>query len=93
VLYGQEEPKQKYEVIEPISFSDEIPLTLAQTQNDKLLNRGIHQNKKKEILEKMVAKAEELGASALIDVKYQVYTTKDANGYTFSGTAIRYVLK
>ena len=93
VFYGQEEPKQKYEVIEPISFSDEIPLTLAQTQNDKLLNRGIHQNKKKEILDKMVAKAEELGASALIDVKYQVYTTKDANGYTFSGTAIRYVLK
>ena len=51
------------------------------------------QNKKKEILDKMVAKAEELGASALMDIKYQVYTTKDANGYTFSGTAIRYVLK
>lgn len=93
VFYGSEQPRQSFAVIEAISFSDEIPLSLEQTQNGKMLNRGIHQNKKKEILDKMVAKAEELGASALMDIKYQVYTTKDANGYTFSGTAIRYVLK
>lgn len=93
VFYFNEQPKQSYEVIESIHFSDEIPLSADQTQNGKMLNRGIHQNKKKEILDKMVAKAEELGASAIMDVKYQIYTTKDANGYTFSGTAIRYVLK
>ena len=93
VFYFNEQPKQSYAVIESISFSDEIPLSANQTQNGKMLNRGIHQNKKKEILDKMVEKAEELGASAIMDVKYQVYTTKDANGYTFSGTAIRYVLK
>jgi hypothetical protein len=93
IFYFNEQPKQSYAVIEPISFSDEVPLSVEQTQNGKMLNRGIHQNKKKEILDKMVAKAEELGASALMDIKYQVYTTKDANGYTFSGTAIRYVLK
>ncbi len=93
VFYFNEQPRQSYAVIENISFSDEIPLSADQTQNGKMLNRGIHQNKKKEILDKMVAKAEELGASAIMDVKYQVYTTKDANGYTFSGTAIRYVLK
>ncbi|MEK6547433.1 MAG: hypothetical protein AABZ56_03870 [Bacteroidota bacterium] len=93
IFYFNEQPKQSFAVIEPISFSDEVPLSDDQTQNGKMLNRGIHQNKKKEILDKMVAKAEELGASALMDIKYQVYTTKDANGYTFSGTAIRYVLK
>jgi hypothetical protein len=93
VFYFNEQPKQSYAVIESISFSDEIPLSANQTQNGNMLNRGIHQNKKKEILDKMVEKAEELGASAIMDVKYQVYTTKDANGYTFSGTAIRYVLK
>jgi hypothetical protein len=93
VLYGNEQPKQSFEVIESISFSDEIPLSVDQTQNGLMLNRGNHQNKKKEILDKMVAKAEELGASALMDVKYKVYSTKDANGYIFSGTAIRYVLK
>ncbi len=93
VFYFNEQPKQSYAVIESISFSDEIPLSANQTQNGNMLNRGIHQNKKKEILDKMVEKAEELGASAIMDVKYQVYTTKDANGYTFSCTAIRYVLK
>ncbi|MFM1835616.1 MAG: hypothetical protein RJA04_303 [Bacteroidota bacterium] len=93
VFYFNEQPKQSYAVIESISFSDEIPLSANQTQNGNMLNRGIHQNKKKEILDKMVEKAEELGASAIMDVKYQVYTTKDTNGYTFSGTAIRYVLK
>ncbi len=93
VFYFNEQPKQSFAVIENITFSDEVPLSADQTQNGKMLHRGIHQNKKKEILDKMVAKAEELGASALMDVKYQVYTTKDANGYTFSGTAIRYVLK
>lgn len=92
IFYFNELPKQKYAVIEPISFSDEVALSGDQTQNGNMLNRGIHQNKKKEILDKMVAKAEELGATALMDIKYQVYATKDANGYTFSGTAIRYVL-
>jgi hypothetical protein len=93
VFYFNESPKQNFEVIEKINYSDEEPLLTNQTQDGKMLNRGIHQNKKKEILDKMVAKAEELGASAIMDVKYQVYTTKDANGYNFSGTAIRYVLK
>jgi uncharacterized protein YbjQ (UPF0145 family) len=93
VVYFNETPKQAYENIESISFSDEVPLNLDQTQNGKMLYRGMHQNKKKEILDKMVAKAEELGASALIDVKYSVYSTKDANGYQFTGKAVRYVVK
>jgi uncharacterized protein YbjQ (UPF0145 family) len=93
VVYFNETPKQAYETIESISFSDEVPLNLEQTQNDKMLYRGMHQNKKKEILDKMVAKAEDLGASALIDVKYSVYSTKDANGYLFTGKAVRYVVK
>jgi uncharacterized protein YbjQ (UPF0145 family) len=93
VVYFNETPKQSYELIESISISDEVPLTVNQTQNDKMLYRGVHQNKKKEILEKMVSKAEELGASALIDVKYSVYSTKDANGYQFTGKAVRYVVK
>ena len=93
MVYFNETPKQSYELIESISISDEVPLTFNQTQNDKMLYRGVHQNKKKEILEKMVSKAEELGASALIDVKYSVYSTKDANGYQFTGKAVRYVVK
>ena len=47
IFYSNEQPKQSYAVIEAISFSDEIPLSVDQTQNGKMLNRGNHQNKKK----------------------------------------------
>jgi uncharacterized protein YbjQ (UPF0145 family) len=58
-----------------------------------MLYRGNHQDKKQEILTQMVEKAKELGASALIDVKYSVYSTQTASGFTFTGKAVRYVLK
>lgn len=93
VFYFNETPKQAYETIEAISFAEDVPLNEDQTQNGKMLYRGMHQNKKKEIMDKMVAKAEDLGASALVDVKYSVYSTKDASGYQFSGKAVRYVVK
>lgn len=93
VFYGNDTPKQSFEVIETVSVSGEEPLTADQTYKGKMLNRGNHQNKKKEILDEMVAKAVDLGASALMDVNYKVYSTTTANGYIFTGKAIRYVLK
>lgn len=93
VLYGNEAPKQSFEVIETITMSGEEPLTADQTYKGKMLNRGNHQNKKKEILDEMVAKAVDVGASALMEVNYKVYSTTNANGYIFTGKAIRYVLK
>jgi hypothetical protein len=93
VFYFNETPKQAFELIESISFSSEVPLNADQTQNGKMLYRGMHQNKKKELMEMMVTKAEEIGASALVDVKYSVYSTKDASGYQFTGKAVRYVVK
>ena len=93
VFYANESPKQSFEVIETITVSGEEPLTADQTYKGKMLNRGNHQNKKKEILDEIVAKAVDFGASALMDVNYKVYSTTTANGYTFTGKAIRYVLK
>jgi len=93
VLYFNDNPKQKFEEIETIKMSGEVPLEEKQTQNGKMLFRGNHQDKKQEILNQMVAKAKELGASALIDVKYSVYSTQTASGFTFTGKAVRYVLK
>jgi hypothetical protein len=93
VVYFNDHPKQSYEDIETIKMSGEVPLDEKQTQNGKMLYRGNHQNKKQEILTQMVEKAKELGASALIDVKYSVYSTQTASGFTFTGKAVRYVLK
>ncbi len=93
VLYFNDHPKQSYEDIETIKMSGEVPLEDKQTQNGKMLYRGNHQDKKQEILRQMVEKAKELGATALIDVKYSVYSTQTASGFTFTGKAVRYVLK
>jgi uncharacterized protein YbjQ (UPF0145 family) len=93
VVYFNETPKQKCEVIEPLSLTQEIPLEEKQTQNGKMLYRGNHQNEKQNLLNKMIESAIALGASALVDVKYQVFSTSSTTGYTFTGKAVRYVLK
>ena len=93
VVYFNEQPKQSCEEIETIKMSGEVPLEDKQLQNGKMLYRGNHQEKKQEILLQMVEKAKDLGASALIEVKYSVYSTQTANGFTFTGKAVRYVLK
>jgi uncharacterized protein YbjQ (UPF0145 family) len=93
VVYFNETPKQKFEVIEPLSLTQEIPLEEKQTQNGKMLYRGNHQNEKQNLLNKMIESAIALGASALVDVKYQVFSTSSTTGYTFTGKAVRYVLK
>jgi hypothetical protein len=92
-IANESKPQQSYAVIEQISLSNEEPLQDKQSQNGKMLYIGNTQLKKKELLDKLVAKAIDLGATALMDIKYQVYTTQFTTGYTFSGTAIRYVLK
>lgn len=93
VVYFNETPKQKFEVIEPLSITEEIPLENKQTQNGKMLYRGNHQTEKQNLLNKMIESALALGAGALVDVKYQVFSTSTTTGYTFTGKAVRYVLK
>lgn len=93
VVYFNESPKQKFEIIEGLSLTQEIPLEEKQTQNGKMLYRGNHQTEKQNLLNKMIESALALGASALIDVKYQVFSTSTTTGYTFTGKAVRYVLK
>jgi len=93
VVYFNENPKQKFEIIEPLSITQEIPLEDKQTQNGKMLYRGNHQTEKQNLLNKMIESALALGAGALIDVKYQVFSTSTTTGYTFTGKAVRYELK
>jgi len=92
-IANESKPKQSYAVIETISLSNEEPLQDKQNQGGKMLYIGNTQVKKKELLDKLVAKAIYLGATGLMDIKYQVYTTQFTTGYSFTGTAIRYVLK
>jgi len=93
IVYFNETPKQKFEVIESLSLTQEIPLEEKQTKNGKMLYRGNHQTEKQNLLNKMIESALALGAGALVDVKYQVFSTSTTTGYTFTGKAVRYVLK
>jgi uncharacterized protein YbjQ (UPF0145 family) len=93
VVYFNDTPKQKFEIIESLTLMQEIPLEEKQTKNGKMLYRGNHQTEKQNLLNKMIESALALGASALIDVKYQVFSTSSTTGYTFTGKAVRYVLK
>ncbi|RVU26668.1 hypothetical protein EOJ36_01340 [Sandaracinomonas limnophila] len=89
----QEKPKTSYTDIETISISGEEPLQNKQTANGKMLYIGNSNVKKKELLDQLVQQAIDKGATALMDIKYQVYTSQTSTGYTFTGKAIRYVLK
>jgi len=63
VVYFNESPKQNFEVIEPLSITQEIPLEEKQTQNGKMLYRGNHQTEKQNLLNKMIESALALGST------------------------------
>jgi hypothetical protein len=93
ILIGEEQPQTSIEVIEKLTISDESPLQDNQLYKGKMLYRGNDQQQKKAILDRMVAQAQDLGASGLMNINYKVFTTAKTTGYILSGTAFKYVLK
>jgi uncharacterized protein YbjQ (UPF0145 family) len=93
ILIGEEQPQTATEVIEKLSISDETPIQEGQLYKGRMLNRGNDQQQKKALLDRMVAQAQDLGASGLMKVNYKVFSTAKTTGYTLSGTAFKYVLK
>ncbi len=93
VLQGDEQPKESFEEIEKLTISEEFPLTANQEYKGRMLKRGNDQQEKEAILARMVAQAQDLGASGLMKVNYKVFSTATTSGYILTGTAFRYVLK
>ncbi|MDZ7897611.1 MAG: hypothetical protein U5N85_06230 [Arcicella sp.] len=93
ILEGQDKPQLAYEEIEKLSLSDESPIQPDQEYKGKMLKRGNNQQEKKAMLDRLVAQAQDLGASGLMNVNYKVFSTQKTTGYTLSGTAFRYVVK
>lgn len=85
------QPQLKYEVIKELELSSEEGLNAKQTQNEKLLYRGNTQDQKKALLDQMVKEAMDLGAGALVDVSYKVYSSQHSTGYIFKAKAVRYL--
>jgi hypothetical protein len=93
ILIGTEQPQTSVQEIEKLSISDETPIQPDQEYKGRMLNRGNDQQQKKALLDRMVAQAQDLGASGLMNVNYKVFSTAKTTGYILSGTAFRYVLK
>lgn len=93
ILEGQDKPQTAYEEIQNLSLSDESPIQPDQEYKGKMLKRGNNQQEKKVMLDRLVAQAQDLGASGLMNVNYKVFSTQKTTGYVLSGTAFRYVIK
>ena len=92
ILEGDAKPQTTYEEIQKLSLSDETPIEPDQTYKGKMLKRGNNQQEKKAMLDRLVAQAQDLGASGLMNVNYKVFSTQKTTGYILSGTAFRYVV-
>jgi hypothetical protein len=93
VLIGDEKPQTAFETIQNLSLSDETPIQPDQEYKGKMLKRGNNQQEKQAMLDRLVAQAQDLGASGLMNVKYKVFSTQKTTGYTLSATAFKYVVK
>lgn len=91
VVYENETVSRPYDEIRLLSLSEEKPLTDRQRRSrDRMLYRGNDLEQKDLLLAKMVVDAQKLGADALVNVKYQVYTSTTSTGYTLEGLAVKY---
>ena len=91
VFYVNETISRHYEELTLLTMSEEKPLDAKQRRSrDRMLYRGNDMEQKDLLLAQMVVDAQRLGADALINVKYQVYTSATATGYTLEGLAVKY---
>ncbi|CCG99355.1 hypothetical protein FAES_1345 [Fibrella aestuarina BUZ 2] len=91
LFYGQQQPTRPYEELKFLTISDEVPLQAKQrVRGGRMLDRGNTMLDKDALMGKLTLQAQRLGADALVNVKYQYYTTATANGYSLEGLAVKY---
>ncbi|WP_144080057.1 hypothetical protein [Flectobacillus major] len=93
IFQGTERPENAIEEIEKLTISAEYPLTQDQEYKGRMLKRGNDEQQKRDLMNQLVEKAQDLGASGLVNVNYKVFSTAKTSGYILTGTAYRYVLK
>ncbi len=92
IFEGKDMPTFNYEELEKVSIEGEDLNVDEQISPNKerMLKRGNDYDQKKIMMKQLVAKAQELGAAAIIKVNYKVYTSIKATGYSLEGVAVRY---
>jgi uncharacterized protein YbjQ (UPF0145 family) len=80
-----------YETIREVSVSKERILTAVDAPTTgRMLYRGLTDEEKEMLVARLVIEAQQVGAAALINVKYQYSTSQDKEISTMKGLAIRY---
>ena len=87
---GQSPPDRPFTALQALESHREDTLSANQNRNGRMLARGNDMQQKELLMARMSMEAKKLGADALVNVKYQYYTSATANGYSLRGTAVKY---
>ncbi len=87
---GQSPPDRPFTTLQALETHREDTLSANQNRNGRMLARGNDMQQKELLMARMSMEAKKLGADALMNVKYQYYTSATANGYSLKGTAVKY---
>jgi hypothetical protein len=91
LFYADQQPSRPYTELKLLSVSEEAALQANQRiRGGRMLGRGNTMLDKDALMAKLTLQAQRLGADALVQVRYQYFTTATANGYLLEGIAVKY---
>lgn len=91
LFYADQQPGRAYDELKFLYISDEKPIQQDQRiKGGRMLGRGNTMLDKDALMGKLTLQAKRLGADALINVKYQYFTTATVNGFSLEGLAVKY---
>lgn len=91
LFYADQKPGRPYDELKFLYISEEVPIQPNQrVKGGRMLGRGNTMLDKDVLMGKLTLQAKRLGADALVNVKYQYFTTATANGYSMEGLAVKY---
>lgn len=94
VFYENNLPDFTYETIKDLEITEQKALgEKDKPVGGRMLYRGITKEQKDALINRLIIEAQELGASAVIKVKYQYFTAANYDGYQITGQAIKYKVK
>lgn len=91
VFMSDQAPDRPYSEIQWVEISRQDSLDARQRkESNRMAYRGNDAQAKDLLTAQLVLKAQKVGADALINVKYQYFTSATVEGYSMKGLAVKY---
>ncbi|WP_037325755.1 hypothetical protein [Runella zeae] len=90
IFYENQPTNRPYTQLGPVKVEKSVPLSEAQTKEGRMIYRGNDESQKRALLDQLILQGVGMGAHALVNVRYQYYTTKDYQGFVMEGIAVKY---